>query len=202
MRYLCVMIVLLLIPGSIWADSCDIPSNYTNKTYVQHGDLMIGFATNRKVYPQDGTIEFFLTITNMGTETFYKAWPYSPADAYAILPPMCDSVDQDDCRAYSLLVRPTVIYWYGFWLNLLPGDCQSFHYAWQIPPPSKNGQPIRPIDANYTVLGGFFQIGDLVTSWGNFVIPPGGAKLKIKITDPVPTEHNTWGQIKSLFSHQ
>ena len=98
-RLICLsaLMISVLSTTSLTADTCDIPPEFTNQTSVVLDTLSVGFATDKVVYSSSDTVQFYLVVTNTGTETFHLNWGADPQDGFFVMPDTCPSIDWPGC---------------------------------------------------------------------------------------------------------
>ena len=184
--------IFLAAPAA--AGPCDVPITYTNVVTVQESDMLVSFAADKDVYGPFETVQFYLVVKNVGTETFYMNWDIDPQNGVFVLPDECDSVNQPGCYTAAAFYYPTVLYYYSAGTTLNPGECRIWTNSWDIG--TWGGGP--PPVGNYNVLGGMFQADPLAPP-GEFVLPVGGAVLNVAIDYAIPVSHSTWGHVKTMY---
>jgi hypothetical protein len=179
------------------AQTCDIPEGYTNQVIVVESDtLVVGFATDKEVYSNLDTVNFYLVVQNVGSDECFINWSMDPQNAVFVLPTSCDSVYAPDCyTGASVFYYPTIIYFMSSGTRLQPGECRVWENTWDIDVWDEGAPP----DAIYNVFGGMFHpIYGMFPDEG-FRVPRGGARLTITIDSTVPVEQGSWGRIKAMY---
>lgn len=195
MKKLLAVITGIFLAAPAVAGPCDVPVTYANVAVVEEAGMLISFATDKDVYGPFETVQFYLVVKNIGTETFYMNWSIDPQNGIFVLPNQCNSVNQPGCYASAEFYHPTVLYYYSAGTTLEPGACRVWTNSWNVA--TWGGGP--PPVGSYNVLGGMFQ-ADPVTPPGQFVLPTGGVKVTIAIDYAIPVGYGTWGHVKSMYN--
>jgi len=177
------------------SDPCSVPPGYMNNTSRTEGDLKFTFAMDEFVYSESDTIRFHYIVENIGQDTFYVNWGIDPMYAFFIYPDSCFTLDQPGCFDEAIYYYPQIVYYYSEGIHLLPGECKVFSESWDQ---SKNTD-VTPGPGSYRVFGGLWK-PDPGPSWpGSFQLQSELA-LEIVIEDPIETDVQSWGRIKSLHN--
>jgi hypothetical protein len=164
------------------------------------GDIRVTFATDRTQYLPADVIQLYLVVENLGeTSVTYTSFAV-PQDYFFILRPPYQTWEECcadwDWAEEVLWYLPQFIYFIPGVITLAPGDCRAFDRAIDLE------WTTDPAPGIYAVLGGLFElryVGGPTVYDGEFVAPPGGARLDISILGPVVVQPSTWGRIKSLY---
>lgn len=194
MKLLIVVLILSMLAAPAVAGPCDVPAQYANVVTVEESNMSISFATDKALYGPLETVQFYLVVENIGTETFYMNWSIDPQNGIFVLPNSCLSVNQAGCYDAAAFYYPTIIYFFSAGTTLEPGECRVWTNSWDIA--NWGGGP--PPIGTYNVFGGMFQ-ADVDTPPGNFVLPAEGVMLNLVIDYAIPANDGTWGQVKTLY---
>ena len=198
MKALTFLVISIFFAAPASADTCDIPPQFVNKVTVVLDTLSVGFATNKELYSPTETVEFYLVVKNIGTQTFHLNWGVDPQDGFFVLPDTCPLVDWPGCLDDPVFYFPQVIYFYSPGTTLAPGECRVWTESWDIP----KENPVPPPDGIYNAFGGMCKVSFTNRITAEYVVPADGAMLNLTIDSTVtgiPDHTGTWGRVKALY---
>jgi hypothetical protein len=195
---------MILFLGVQSGEACDVPAEYPYRATVVQGNLIVTLALNQSTYVQGQPISSYLGIENAGTDTVWACAGQSPINIFGIMADSCVSLQQT-CIDSSLFFHPSVVYYFGECIRILPGECEVRLVDWDGWLETfdlVHHLIIRtlPAPGSYVALAGIYQTSG---SGMHFVIPVDGITLPITIEQgtPLDVQATSWGHLKGLFSN-
>ncbi len=194
---------LTLLSGLQGGEACDVPAEYPYRATVVQGNVTVTLALNQSAYVQGQPISSYLGIENTGADTIWSCAGQSPINIFGIMADSCVSLQQT-CIDSSLFFYPSVVYYFGECIRILPGECEVRLVDWDgwletFDPVHYRIIRTLPVPGSYVALAGIYQTS---SSGMHFVFPIEGITLPVTIEQgsPIDVQVTTWGHLKDLFS--